>query len=77
MPQAQNCNAQIAFTCDDWTEIYYALTDKVEWIRSNPGHRSERADTADWIKHLRRIIDKIGPDGVAAYINGVAPNSDD
>lgn len=46
-------------TKKDWMEIYFALLEKVD----TPVVQRDRK----WKKHLREIIEKIGPDGANMY----------
>jgi hypothetical protein len=55
----------IALTERDWTEIYYALDSK----------KQEVDDDKEWVGHLENIMERIGPDGIDAAMNGVAPIS--
>lgn len=56
--------ARPELTRKDWSEIYYALETKYGLVRKgayNPEMR--RGDNSRWTKHLRSIMDTIGPDG--------------
>jgi hypothetical protein len=53
----------------DWAEIAAALTSK---INSAVVGADEK-----WIKHLKLILRKIGPDGIYSWRRGVAPNVGD
>ena len=44
------------FTIEDWVEIYYAVRDKYEDGRAVSTDRK-------WKAHLKKILEKIGPDG--------------
>lgn len=55
----------IKLTLEDWTEIFYALADKQERLP-----KTEKR----WIKHLDKIMDKIGLDGESAASSGVEAN---
>ena len=53
---------------EDWDEIYYALLHKRDFTPENDGNNNQ------WIKHLERIIDQIGPEGEIAAASGVEAN---
>lgn len=53
----------VVLTREDWVEIYYALDSKMI-----------NKEQTRWAKHLKRIMDKIGPDGDIAAASGVEAN---
>ena len=61
----------LVLTREDWTEIYYALESKLIHLAEYNQVKTERIR---WEKHLKRIIDKIGPDGDIAAASGVEVN---
>lgn len=69
------CSA-VKLTQEDWVEIYYALESKMEEIRAG-----EYGDTTEskraWVKHLKSIMEKVGPDGETAIERGVEPLGDE
>ena len=46
-------------TDEDWVEIYYALVGRLDEVR--------RSGDRKWIRHLKQIIERIGPDGENMY----------
>ena len=56
-------------TAEDWQEIYYALKSKL----AGPTTQGDDSVGSEWRVHLQRIIDTIGPDGVAMYPDGESP----
>jgi hypothetical protein len=55
--------ALVRLTAEDWTEIYYALEDK---LKLSVAVKGEDREARQWRAHLRRIIKAIGPDGELA-----------
>ena len=57
----------------DWQEIYYALLTKaIAVVCARYGAETRPGQDRLWVRHLRRIMIKIGPDGLRAYKCGVA-----
>lgn len=57
----------VGLTREDWAEIFYALEDKLTFLKETA------ADDKKWIAHIETIVDLIGPDGDDAAEQGVAP----
>ena len=63
----------IPLTAEDWSEIYYALEVKAQRIEEGKYPLENKAgDNQRWAEHLRKIMQKIGPDGTTAIQAGVA-----
>ena len=63
----------INLTQEDWCEIYYALETKSLALRQGKyGPEDEPGQDAEWIAHIKTIIQKFGPDCAAAAHEGVA-----
>jgi hypothetical protein len=64
---------RVKLTKADWQEIYYALQTKAIAIASGLyGSEDKLGQDQRWIRDLRRIMSKIGPDGLRAGKCGVA-----
>jgi hypothetical protein len=59
----------LVLTRSDWSEIYYALEMKEEWISKLKLQANKR-----WAVYIRTIMNKIGPDGDIATERGVQAN---
>lgn len=63
----------INLTQEDWAEIYYALETKSLAIRQgryNP--EDSLGQNVAWAAHLDALLEKIGPDGSSAALEGTA-----
>ena len=64
---------RVKLTKADWQEIYYALLTKaIAVVCARYGAETRPGQDRLWVRHLRRIMIKIGPDGLRAYKCGVA-----
>jgi hypothetical protein len=64
---------RVKLTKADWQEIYYALIAKAIGISSGTyGAETRPGQDRTWIRDLRRIVIKIGLEGVRASKCGVA-----
>ena len=62
----------VRLTKRDWAEIYYALDTKVRELGNGRfGEETEPRQDARWATHLKKLMRKIGPDGVVAHNKGV------
>jgi hypothetical protein len=57
---------QVYLSEEDWNEIYYALDSKLL--------TSTVQTDGPWRRHLKEIMEKIGPDGEIATKSGVEAN---
>jgi hypothetical protein len=61
----------INLTQEDWAEIYYALETKSLAVRQGKYNPEDSpGQNAEWITHLDALIEKIGPDGSSAALEG-------
>lgn len=60
----------IELTAEDWVEVWAALNS----FKTAPVTQGDDAESRRWRQHIQDIADKIGPDGIAAFIAGVAPH---
>lgn len=65
-------DASIELTKADWVEIFYSLESKMEGVL-NEEYGNATVSKRKWVKQLKRIMEKIGPDGELAIEKGVAP----
>jgi hypothetical protein len=72
-PKGSTMDTPIPLTAEDWSEIYYALEVKAQRIEEGKYPLENKAgDNQRWAEHLRKIMQKIGPDGTTAIQAGVA-----
>lgn len=67
----ETISVPISLSREDWVEIYYALDSKIIHIGE---YNQVKKEQTRWAKHLKRIIDKIGPEGDIASASGVEAN---
>lgn len=59
----------------DWEEIYYALESKMKGVFK--GEYGTGRSKRKWVKHLKSIMETIGPDGEIAIEKGVEALGDE